>query len=98
MLALGEIGIDDVVVQEIRARARRHREELIARTMDEDGAQCADLGRDVDWHTGRYVGREAGSGTGEAGSALGSGSRANCNAPCDSPLPGSAARFPPPAS
>ena len=54
MLALGEIGIDDVVVQEIRARARRHSQQLVARAMNENSSQCADLGGDVDWHTGKY--------------------------------------------
>src|SRR5207249_905478 len=59
VLALGEIGVDDVVVEEIGARTRRHGEELIARAVHEHGAQRADFGGDVDWHSGK---REAGSG------------------------------------
>jgi len=50
MLALGEIRIDDVVVEEFSTSARRYRQELATGTMDENGAQRADFRRDMNWH------------------------------------------------
>ena len=58
VLALGEIGIDDIVVEEISTGAGRDREELVARAVHQNGAQRADFGGDVNWHAGRYRGRE----------------------------------------
>src|SRR5437588_4479492 len=69
MLAFGEISVDDVVIQEIRARARRHRQELVAGAMNENSSERADFGCYVDWHRKKIRGRrEAGSGRREAGS------------------------------
>src|SRR5437868_5634561 len=64
MLALGEIGIDDVVVEEIGSRAWCHREQLVAGAVHENGAQRADFGGYVNWHAGRYR-AEAASGNQE---------------------------------
>ena len=58
MLAFGEVGIHDVVVQEFRSRIRGNGEELIAGAVHQNGAQRADFGGDVNWHAGRYRGRE----------------------------------------
>jgi hypothetical protein len=50
MLALGEIGVDDVVVQEIRAGARSYGEQLVAGAVDQNSAKSTDFGCDVNWH------------------------------------------------
>ena len=57
MLTLGEVGIDDIVVQEFGSGIRRNGEELVARAVDEDRAQRADFGGDVNWQGGKITGR-----------------------------------------
>jgi len=50
VLALGEIGVDDVVVQEVRSGAGCYGEQLVAGAMDQNGAERTDFGGDVNWH------------------------------------------------
>jgi hypothetical protein len=50
VLAFGEVGVDDVVVQKVGASARSYSEELVSGTVDEDGSKRADFGGDVNWH------------------------------------------------
>ena len=50
VLAPGEIGVDDIVIQEIGAGTGSHGEKLVARTVDEHGAKRAYFGGYVNWH------------------------------------------------
>ena len=63
VLALRQIGVDDVVVEKIGARAGRDGEQLVAGAVHQNGAQGADFGGDVNWHAGKISGmRDAGPG------------------------------------
>ncbi len=53
VLALGGLGIDDVVVEEVLARGGGDGEELRARRVDQNGAKAADFRRNVHRHTRR---------------------------------------------
>jgi len=55
MLALREIGVHDVVVEEIRARAGRDRQQLVSGAMNENGAKSTDFGGDVDGHANKIT-------------------------------------------
>ena len=50
VLALRGVGVDDVVVEVVRAVARRDGEQLGTGRMHENAAQTTDLGRDMGGH------------------------------------------------
>ena len=56
VFALGDLEVDDVVVEIIFAIARRHRLELDAGCVHQHGLQRADFGGDVDRHRRKYSG------------------------------------------
>ena len=57
VLALGDLEIDDVVVEVVFAVPGRHRQQLRAGRVHQHGLELADFGGDVDGHTGNYRGR-----------------------------------------
>ncbi len=59
VLPLGDLEIDDVVVEVVLPIARRHRLELAARGMNQDGLQLPDLRGDLNGHTTSYSGERS---------------------------------------
>ena len=57
VLPLGDLEVDDVVVEVVFAVPGRHRQELRAGRVHQHGLELADFGGDVDGHTGNYRGR-----------------------------------------
>ena len=56
VLPLGDLEVDDVVVEVVLAVARRHRLQLTTGRVDEDRLQRPDFRGDVNGHTTNYSG------------------------------------------